>query len=81
MDCFTRRPHPDFHLRTDRHPLNEAAERRDEKRITFVTAVITHLVAEETARDADARWSEITGHDVIVDCCCVIVDSLANDDW
>jgi hypothetical protein len=48
MDRFTRRAHSDFHLRTHRHPFDEAAERRDEKRITLVTAVIAHLVTEET---------------------------------
>ena len=35
-------------LGAHRHPLDEAAERRDEKRITLVTAVIAHLVTEET---------------------------------
>src|SRR5215204_1023655 len=56
MDRLTRRAHPDFHLRTHRHPLDEAPEGRDEKRITLVATVVADLVAEKTSRDADA-WS------------------------
>ena len=62
MNRLSRRAHADFNLRTHRHPLDEAAEGRDEKRIALVAAVVAHLVAEETSRDADARTIAIVRH-------------------
>jgi len=63
MDRLARGAHADFDLRAHRHPLDEAPEGGDEKRIALVTTVVPHLVAEETARDADAWQIVIVRHD------------------
>ena len=52
---LARRAETAFDFRTDRHPLDEAAEGLGQKRIAFVTAVEAHLVPEQARGDADAN--------------------------
>ena len=76
MDRLTRRAHPHFHFRTHRHPLHEAAEGRDEERISLVAAVVADLFAQETSRDADARRIAIARHASLYECRWRLMESI-----
>ena len=52
---LARRAEPAFDFRTDRHPLDEAAERLGQKCVPLVPTVEAHLVAQQARGDADAN--------------------------
>ena len=51
---LARRPEAGFHLWTHRHPLDRGTQDLHDPRVTFVSGVVAHRLAQQTGGDADA---------------------------